>query len=264
MTDLIEIETNAIETTENYRKTITPESIIELRDSINHIGLLQPIIVRPLINGRYRLIAGRRRLEACKLLGWETIPAIIQYPRQEEEDLMPWTENSQRENPPIADEAEELKRLKEKYNWSDAELARRTGKSRSYIQSRLEFLTLPQPLKTAVSEELISLTHARLIATLPNPEHQKYLLDNCIRFGASADTLRSWIQWIQTIELNNIEATFAPESPPPPNIEKVTSIEKTCAICANSYQLQYLRFTTICLDCEYAIQAQRRQYAPQE
>ncbi|MCC6630088.1 MAG: ParB/RepB/Spo0J family partition protein [Chloroflexi bacterium] len=166
----------------------------ELAASMAAEGLVQPITVRPHPTrpGAHQLIAGERRWRAAQLLSWETIAALSREADDVQMRLLAYVENSQRENLTPADEAEAFSQLLAATNWSQAELARRIGKSRPYVIERLQLGEDPD-LKHAVHEGLIAFSVARAMRRLiDDPDQRRALLAEARRGGTlSLTTVRA-------------------------------------------------------------------------
>ena len=163
--DLDEIRSNPYQP----RKTFDEEKLQELAASIKEHGVVQPIIVKKSIKG-YELIAGERRTKASKLAGKETIPAIIRDFNDEEMMEIALIENIQRENLNPIEEAEGYELIINKTNITQEELAKKFGKSRSYITNTLGLLKLPSETKKLLIEGKISMSHARSISKIEDKE----------------------------------------------------------------------------------------------
>lgn len=126
------------------RKNFNEESLKELSDSIKEKGVIQPIIVSDLGDGRYELIAGERRLKAAKLAGLFEIPVIIKAISDEDKLEIALIENIQREDLNSIEEALAYKELMERLNLTQEDLAKKIGKNRSSIANTLRLLKLPR------------------------------------------------------------------------------------------------------------------------
>lgn len=151
------------------RKIFDEDALKELAASIKEHGVFQPIIVKESIKG-YEIIAGERRYRASKLAGKETIPAIIRNFNDEQMMEIALLENLQRENLTSIEEAEAYKSLIEKLSLTQEELAKKVGKSRSYVTNLLGLLNLPQNVKDMINENKISMAHARVLSKLEDNE----------------------------------------------------------------------------------------------
>ncbi len=154
------------------REKFDEEKIQELAQSIKTYGLLQPIIVTGAEHG-YSIVAGERRFMACKLLKWETIPAIIREYQGSSLAAVTLIENLQREDLNIVEEAKGYKRLIEEFNLTQEVLAQRLGKSQSTIANKMRLLKLPMEIKNFLVEGKMTERHARALLKLESPEKQQ-------------------------------------------------------------------------------------------
>lgn len=151
------------------RQVFDEEKLNELADSIKVYGVVQPIIVKKSIKG-YEIIAGERRVKASQLAGKTTIPAIIRDFSDMEMMEIAVLENLQREDLNPMEEAEAYKKLLEALKITQEELGRRLGKSRTYITNTIGLLSLPDMVKTLVSQEKISMGHAKILSKIEDNE----------------------------------------------------------------------------------------------
>ena len=151
------------------RKTFDPTSLQELADSIKEHGVVQPIIVKQSLKG-YELIAGERRTKAAKLAGLNTIPAIIREFDDQEMMEIALIENIQRENLNPIEEAVAYENIINSTKMTQEEMAKKFGKSRSYITNMLGLLKLPEETKKMVESGELSMSSARSLSKLDNPE----------------------------------------------------------------------------------------------
>ena len=148
------------------RKKFNPEKLRELKDSIKEKGIIQPVIVRPNNEG-YELIAGERRFRAVKELGYDEIPVIVKNVSDADSLELSLIENIQREELNPVEEANAYMDLLKKFNFSQDEISKAVGKNKSTISNTLRLLTLPKLIQDYVSEDLISMGHAKAILSLP-------------------------------------------------------------------------------------------------
>ena len=154
------------------RKRFDPESLEELRQSIETHGIIQPLTVRRLSTGYYQIIAGERRWRAAKAAGLTDVPAVIIEADDRKVMEIGLIENLQREDLNPAEEARGYKVLMEEYGLTQEQLAQRMGKSRPAVANTLRLLALPEELMTMLEEGTLSAGHARAILPLPSPELQ--------------------------------------------------------------------------------------------
>lgn len=153
------------------RKSFDDETLAELAQSIREFGVIQPLIVTE-AEGRYRLIAGERRLRASKLAGRRTVPVVVRTPRQHEDVAIALIENVQREDLNPMELALAYQRLLDDYGISHGELAERIGVSRPKISNTLRLLALPEEIVQATRSGALSMYAARTIAGLPSNQKQ--------------------------------------------------------------------------------------------
>jgi len=139
--------------------------ILDLASSIEHLGVIQPIVVREK-NGLYELIAGERRLEAVKFLKREKIPAIVKNVSDIDAFRMAVSENLKRENLNPIEVAGAIKSMKEHFHLTDKQVADMLGMSRSQVTNYLRILKLPEKIKSALRSGEISFGHARTLVSV--------------------------------------------------------------------------------------------------
>ena len=147
------------------RGMITPDSLMDLVDSIREHGIIEPLIVAHTPAG-YQMIAGERRWRAAKLAGLTHVPCIIKETSPQGMLAMPLVENVQRTDLNAIESARAFERLLEEFDLSNAEIARRIGKSPAYISNTLKLLTLPDALTDGLISGLITEGHARALASI--------------------------------------------------------------------------------------------------
>jgi ParB family chromosome partitioning protein len=166
---------------------------MELAESIKEFGVLEPIIVNKSIKG-YEIVAGERRKKACELAGIEAIPAIIKDFSDDEMMQIALLENIQREDLTAIEEAEAYSKLIQSLNITQDELARRIGKSRSYITNMLGLLRLPESVKKDILEGNISAGHAKILSKLEDNEQILALVDKIKKDTISVRELESLVE----------------------------------------------------------------------
>lgn len=172
------------------RKTFDEETLRELADSIEEHGVFQPIIVKKSIKG-YEIIAGERRFRASKMAGKDTIPAIVRDFSDEEMMEIALLENLQREDLNAIEEALAYKSLQEKLGITQEELAKKVGKSRSHITNMLGLLRLPDEVKEMVSDNKLTMGHARMLSKLEDSNQIKEMAEQIVTEGLSVREVES-------------------------------------------------------------------------
>lgn len=153
------------------RKEFAAEELEELMSSIRQNGLLQPLVVRPSpsAEGRFELVAGERRYRSIQQLGWADVPVMVRDVDDETLLVLALVENLQREALSPLEEAEGYEALAERFDLTQAEIARAVGKNRSTVANSLRLLSLPPSVRRLVSGGELTAGHARAILSLGDP-----------------------------------------------------------------------------------------------
>jgi len=149
------------------RGVITPESLVDLVDSIKAHGVLEPLVVAKTPAG-YQIIAGERRWRAARVVGLKTVPVLIKETTPRGMLEMAIVENVQRIDLNPLERAKAFQRLMEEFGLSTTDISQRIGKSPAYVSNSLRLLTLPDALKDGLLTGLISEGHARALAAIPD------------------------------------------------------------------------------------------------
>ena len=173
----ISVNINDIEPNRNQpRKDFDEEALSELADSIARHGLIQPIVVRPTMNGRYMIIAGERRWRACRMAGLDAVPIIVKDTDDRTLMELALIENLQREDLNAVEEALGYKALIEEFELTQEEVAHRMGKSRSAVTNALRLLSLNETELEALRRGTISAGHARALLACEDEELRQKML----------------------------------------------------------------------------------------
>lgn len=152
------------------RRHFDPAAMDELIASVKAHGVVQPILVRPIDNSRYEIVAGERRWRASQAAGLHDIPAVVKPLEAGQAFQIAIIENIQRSDLNAIEEARGYKRLIEEFGHTQAELATIVGKSRSHVTNLLRLLDLPAAVQTLVEEGKLAMGHARALAGATDPE----------------------------------------------------------------------------------------------
>jgi len=183
-----EIAVEAIERNPFQTRTRFDEAQLEeLAASISATGVVQPILVRPLAEGRFQLIAGERRWLASKKAGKTTIPAMIRTVSDEQAMEMTIVENLQRADLNPMEQARAFDRLTREFKMTQEQMAQRTGKNRASIANFLRLLRLPVEIQGKVEAGDLTFGHARALLALEDPES---MLKAAQKVGALAMSVR--------------------------------------------------------------------------
>lgn len=176
------------------RATFDEESIAELAQSIQQVGLLQPLLVRKVDDG-YELVAGERRLRAVTSLGMEKVACIVQQDIEDESSaMMALIENLQREDLHYLEEAQCYQKLLETYGLTQEELANRLGKSQSSIANKLRLLKLSDDVKAAMTEKRLSERHARALLKLTDDKQRLDAVEKIAEKGLSVKETEQMVE----------------------------------------------------------------------
>lgn len=148
------------------RRDMSPEALQELSESIKAQGVMQPIVVRPLGEKRYEIIAGERRWRAAQMAGLDTIPAVIREVPDEAAIAMALIENIQREDLNPMEEALALSRLKDEFELTHQQVADAVGKSRAMVTNLLRLISLEEEVKKLLEHGDLEMGHARALLAL--------------------------------------------------------------------------------------------------
>lgn len=176
------------------RLEFSEEELTELSQSIAENGLIQPIIVRKSDIIGYELIAGERRLRACKRLGMIEIPAVVKEVTDQESRKQAIIENLQRSNLNPIEEAKAYRNLIDELAYSHEELAKAMGKSRPYISNALRLLQLPQEIQRSIEKGNLSQGHARALLAIEDPKKQLSIFQQVLNEKWSVRTLEKRLQ----------------------------------------------------------------------
>ena len=176
------------------RIEFSDEELAELSQSIAENGLIQPIVVRKSDIIGYELIAGERRLRACKRLGMTEIPAVVKEVTDQESRKQAIIENLQRSNLNPIEEAKAYRSLINELAYSHEELAKAMGKSRPYISNSLRLLQLPQEIQTSIENGKLSQGHARALLAVEDTKKQLTIYHQVLTEKWSVRTLEKRLQ----------------------------------------------------------------------
>lgn len=191
-TGSVELRIMEVEPNKNQpRKDFSEEALEELASSIKEHGLLQPILVRPLTNGRYQIIAGERRWRASRKAGLSTIKAVVREFRDDEVMEIALIENLQREDLNPIEEAEGYSSLIKELGLTQEQVAKKVNKSRSYVANSLRVLSLDGASRKCLKEGKISLGHAKALLSIEDLRLREDALKAAIN-GASVREIENF------------------------------------------------------------------------
>ncbi len=178
----VKIKISEIEPNRNQpRKHFDEEALNELAHSIELHGIIQPLLVRPMLDGTYQLVAGERRWRASRIAGLTEVPVVIKELTDAQVAELALVENLQREDLDPIEEALGYKELSEKFDYTQEEISNLVGASRPAITNALRLLTLPEDIINLVSAKTLSAGHARALLTLESDKEKTELAELVIK-----------------------------------------------------------------------------------
>jgi ParB family chromosome partitioning protein len=168
------------------RRYFDAQALNELAESLKQYGVLQPLIVVPLNDNTYRIVAGERRWRAAQIAGLTEIPAIIREPAELQELEIALIENVQRVDLSPLEQAISIERLHQQFNMTYKQIAERLAKAETTVSNLVRLLQLPEAAREALASSNITEGHARSVLSLKAfPEKQSELLGNILKHGWS-------------------------------------------------------------------------------
>jgi ParB family chromosome partitioning protein len=212
---LDQIDRNPFQT----RTHVDEAQLAELAASITANGVVQPILVRPLANGRFQLIAGERRWRASQLAGKPTIPAILRQVSDEQAMEITIVENLQRADLNPMEQARAFERLSREFHMTQEQMAQRTGKDRATVANFLRLLKLPTGVQGRVEAGEITFGHARALLAFEHAEEMEKAAQRAISLSLSVRQLESYVQGLLHPERKEKKEP-KPEQPIDPNVRE--------------------------------------------
>jgi ParB family chromosome partitioning protein len=209
------IERNPFQT----RTRFDEAQLTELTQSIAASGVVQPIVVRPLSEGRYQLITGERRWLASRKAGKATIPAIVRQASDEQTLEMTIVENLQRADLNPMEQARAYQRLSEDFKMTQEQMATRTGKERASVANFLRLLRLPDPIQHKVESGDLSFGHARTLLALDSAESITAAAQKVMALSLSVRQTESYVQGLINPEARP-KKEAKPTQPEDPNVRE--------------------------------------------
>ena len=213
---LDQIDPNPFQT----RSQMNEEQLAELAASITANGVVQPVLVRPLLNGRFQLIAGERRWRASQQARKATIPAILRQVSDEQAMEITIVENLQRADLNPMEQARAFERLSREFHMTQEQMAVRTGKDRATVANFLRLLRLPASVQARVESGELSFGHARTLLAF---EHAEDIEKAAQRIGALSLSVRQTENYVQGLLHPERAKKKEPKPEPPidPNVREV-------------------------------------------
>ena len=199
--NLNEIEISLIEPNPNQpRREFDQEALQELANSIREVGIIQPITLRQMDNGKYQIIAGERRWRASQIAGLTSIPAYIRTVEDDNVMEMALVENIQREDLNAIEIALAYQHLAEATGMTQEKISSRVGKSRTSVTNYMRLLKLPAQIQMALKNKDIDMGHARSLLAIESPSQQLKLFKEIQRNNYSVRKVEEMVQLIKNGE----------------------------------------------------------------
>lgn len=228
------------------RMDIAQDAIAELAENISEIGLLQPILLRPLA-GRYEIVAGHRRFLACSKLGLSVIDAVVKEMTDQEAAIIRASENLARENLTPLEEAIIFGNLISNHGMTIEAVAKKFGYKPGTVRRRMDLNRMPPQLRDAVHTKKISVTVAEELWPISDVDDLVYYLTFAIENGCTKETARMWCkEWRDSKRRDKgagVEGgqIFAPSEPRPTFVP--------CDLCVGPMEIGTETVLRLCPDC---------------
>ena len=217
------------------RHDLTPESVEDLALSIKQVGVIEPLVVKPL-GDRFEVIAGHRRLVASSLAGLVVVPCFIVNASKEQSELLKIHENLYRVDIKPSDEADHFKYLIEHHKLSPVRIAKLINKSEGYVSDRLAILSFPPELKHALDAGEIKLTIAREFSRLDDLPKMREYLKYAILNGITQSLARQWVEDFKRSQNPQTQTTIVSQSHNPTT--GIVETFSTCIFCTQPINLR--------------------------
>jgi len=202
------------------RSQMNETQLGELAASITSNGVVQPVLVRPLVNGRFQLIVGERRWKASEMAGKKTIPAILRRVSDEQAMEITIVENLQRTDLNPIEQARAFERLSREFHMTQEQMAIRTGKDRASVSNFLRLLKLPMSVQARVESGELSFGHARSLLAFEHAEEMERVAQRIVKLSLSVRQTETYVQMLQHPERSGKKGEKK-ERPIDPNVRAV-------------------------------------------
>ena len=232
----------------NAPARLNPEDpeIIDLAESIRGVGLINPLRVKK-VGDRYEVIAGHRRLMACRMINFSPVPCTLDATKGEQDTEVMLAENVARLNLSPVEEAAMLEELREKKNYGRRTLAKIMGKSEAWVQQRLDLLRLPPDLQKAIHERGLACNTAMILAKVDDEEVREKWIKEILHYGISARTV---VLWVNSYEISKQREEYSGDlreliDEEPERYEP----KATCWVCNSKWPYDKIKNILLCPHC---------------
>lgn len=196
------------------------QALEELAESFKEQGIIQPLVVRPLTNENYEIVAGERRWRAAQLAGFDSVPCIVRIYSDEQSAAVTTIENLQRTNLNPIEEAQAYEGMIKDFDYMHDEVAVIVGKSRAYITNMLRLLKLETSVREYIIDGNLQQAHGKVLASL-TPQQQRRLAEQCVKNSWSVRKLEQAVKKASTI--NSELGIQHSDSPDIKRLERIVS-----------------------------------------
>jgi len=233
------------------RKSIDPDEVRELAESIREKGLIEPIIVRPL-NGRYEVVAGDRRYLAHRLLGLDEIECISKEMTDDECEVIKATENLQRVDLNPMETASVYGYLKYTLGWSAEKICRQMGRSHETVNKYLRLLELPEEFQEAINAKTLSMRAAEALHKIDDVDTRNYYLRAAVANGVTVEVATRWAEEYnqsKAAKFNPMAGGGSGATDGGPSMP----IYQTCHVCKGPTEIKEVQYVPVCKSCRNEI-----------
>jgi ParB family chromosome partitioning protein len=192
------------------RKHFDHASVAGLAESLRMQGLIQPVVVRPRLEGGYELIAGERRWRAAREAGIATVPAVVRETDDRDSLLLGLVENVAREDLSPVEEARAYALLMDEFGLALGEVSERVGKAKPTVSNRVRLLELPDEVLAMIGRNELTEGHARAVLAVPDDEGRRKLAKRIVREGLSVRAAERAARWAGARTKERKSATVDP------------------------------------------------------
>ncbi len=233
------------------RDLIDPDKIRELAESIRSQGLHSPILLRP-VNGRYEVVFGHRRLLAHRLLGEIKIRSMVKEMTDDQVFEARAVENDQREDLNPIERAKTYKRLRDKFNMSNRQIAQKMGRSPGVVDKYLHLLEIPEEFQDAVAKKRISMDVAVTLNKIEDDQFKFFYFQSAVENGVTKDVAEMWLtDWRKSKA--GIAYADSGGGGEIGNIPAPMPVYTTCVCCTGPAEVSKIVYIPVCRDCEKEI-----------
>ena len=232
----------------NAPARLTPEDpeIIDLAESIREVGLINPLRVKP-VGERFEVIAGHRRLMACRIINLSPVPCTISKADNGKDMETMLAENVARLDLTPMEEAAMIEEMREKKNYGRRTVAKVLGKSEAWVQQRIDLLKLPPDLQQAIHERGLACTTAMKLAEVDDEEIRKRWIKDILHHGISARTV---VLWVNSYKISKEQEEFSADPRDLVDGEpEVYQPKGQCWVCNGKFPYEKLKNILLCPGC---------------